>query len=58
MLPKAAGIDEAAARPVCALDQARAHESYDGGGTYDCDDNDESGHDMLFLYPAALRGGG
>ena len=41
-----------------SLDQARARESYDGGGTYDCDDNDESGHDMLFLYPAALRGGG
>jgi hypothetical protein len=48
MLAKAAGIDEAAARLVCALDQARAHESDDGGCTYDCDDNDESGHDMLF----------
>jgi hypothetical protein len=57
MLRKAADIDEAAARPVRALDQARAHEGYEGRGAKDPDDDDESGHGVS-LFPPRVPGRG
>ena len=49
VLRKAADIDEAAARAMRALDQARANEGDDSAGTQDCDDNRERGDHALSL---------
>ena len=43
---KAAGIDEAAARPMPPLDQPRADEGDDGASAQHRNDNDERGHQV------------
>ena len=58
VLRKAADIDEAAARAMRALDQARADEGDDGAGAQDCDDDRERGDHALSLYPPPRGGGG
>jgi len=57
-LRKAADIDEAAARAMRALDQARADEGDDSAGSQDCDDNRERGDHALSLQPPPRGEGG